>query len=304
MYLQATVIGTLNVDINLYVDRISPPGGESKVLKIKRTLGGKGGNIVTAFAKLAGSGRFIGAVGNDYAGKLHLDEFKRLNIDSSGVKIVDGIESGQSFVLVDPSGQNQINSYYGANSALDSDFLMSQRIPVGESKFVIVANVDPNLAFTAFKMTSGIKAYVPAAFAVRHPESVCKISGDYVFLNQDEMESVAGCISQSFKNIIVTMGSEGAKIITNRREYRVPRINIESFGLKVINTAGAGDAFTGAFMAALYKGLDNSKALTLANYAAALKVTKDEARGSPTADELAKFLSRAGESSITWGAVG
>ncbi|MCL4344566.1 MAG: hypothetical protein JRN26_03910 [Nitrososphaerota archaeon] len=304
MYLPATVIGTLNVDINLYVDRISSPGGESKVLKIKRTLGGKGGNIITAFAKLAGGGRFVGAIGNDDAGKLHLDSFKKLNIDTNGVKIVDNIESGQSYVLVDPSGQNQINSYYGANSAVDSDLIFSQRASIHESKFVIAANIDPSLASLAFRMTDGIKAYVPAAFAARSPESVCKVSGDYIFLNQDEMNSVASCIFQSFKNIIVTMGSDGAKIITENQEFRVPRVDLESFGLKVRNTAGAGDAFTGAFMAALYKGLDNFQALRHANYAAALKVTNDEARGSPTVAELAKFLSRAGESAITWGAVG
>ncbi|MEM0145715.1 MAG: PfkB family carbohydrate kinase [Conexivisphaerales archaeon] len=302
MYIPATVIGTLNVDINLYVDRISSPGGESKVLNIKRTLGGKGGNIITAFAKLAGGGRFIGAVGNDDAGKLHLDAFKKLNVDSSGVKIVDNVESGQSFVLVDPSGQNQINSYYGANSALDLDLILSQKTSIEKSRFVIAANVDPSLASFAFRMTGGIKAYVPAAFAVRNPESVRKVSGDYIFLNKDEMDSVAGDLA--FKGIIVTMGSDGAKIITGNKEFRVPRVDLESFGLKVRNTAGAGDAFTGAFMAALYKGLDDFQALKHANYAAALKVTKDEARGSPTADELAKFLSRSGESAIIWGAVG
>ncbi len=304
MYLPATVVGTLNVDINLYVDRISPPGGESKVLKIKRSLGGKGGNIITAFAKLAGGGRFIGAVGNDDAGKLHLEAFKKLNVDTNGIKIVDDMESGQAYVLIDTSGQNQINSYYGANKALDSDLILSQRTTIEESKFVIAANVDPDLASLAFKIANGIRAYVPAAFAVRQPNSVCKISGDYIFLNQYEMDSVAGCIFQSFKNIIVTMGSDGAKIITDNKTTKVPRVDLEAFGLKVWNTAGAGDAFTGAFIAALYKGLNNFQALTLANYAAALKVTKDEARGSPTVDELAKFLSMAGESAITWGAVG
>lgn len=306
MYLPVTVIGTLNVDVNLYVDRISLPGGESKVLKIKRTLGGKGGNIVTAFAKLAGGARFIGAVGNDEAGRLHFDAFNKLNIDSSGVRILNEVESGQSFVLVDPSGQNQINSYYGANSGLDRDFLLSKKISdlIKGSRMVIVANVNPELAAIALSITAGIKVYVPAAFAVRVPDSVCKISGDYVFLNEEEMDGVVNCISESFKKRVVTMGSHGAKIITDVEQLAVPGVDIESFGLKALNTAGAGDAFTGAFMAAIYKGLNDFQALKLANYAAALKVTKDEARGSPTLHELAKFLSKAGENIDMWGAVG
>ncbi len=304
MHSQATVIGTLNVDINLFVDRISPPGGESKVLKIKRSLGGKGGNIITAFAKLAGGGKFIGAVGNDEAGRLHFEAFKKLNVDISGIKVVNDVESGQAYVLIDASGQNQINSYYGANKALDEDLILSQKAAIEESKVVIVANVDPDLAMLVFKISKGIKAYVPASFAVRQPESVCKVIGDYIFLNQYEMDNVSGCINGSFKNVVVTLGSGGAKITMGDRSVKVSGINLEAFGLKVLNTTGAGDAFTGAFMAGIYRGLNNSQALTLANYAAALKVTKDEARGSPTSDELAKFLSMAGEKSVSWGAVG
>ena len=298
----ATIIGTLNVDINLFVDRIPPPGGECRVLKIKRSLGGKGGNIATAFAKLTGGGRFIGAVGNDEAGRMHFEAFKRLNIDTSGIRVVNDVESGQSYILIDELGQNQVNSYYGANKALDRDLILSQRKAIEGSKVIIVANVDPSLADLAFKISRGIKAYVPASFAVRQPEAVCSVSGDYIFLNQHEMEKVSACITGSFKNVVVTLGSQGAKMIMGDKSISVPGINLEAFGLRVINTTGAGDAFTGAFMAGIYMGLNNAQALILANYAAALKVTKDEARGSPTSDELAKFLSMAGEKSVSWGA--
>ncbi|HET7148926.1 MAG TPA: PfkB family carbohydrate kinase [Candidatus Nitrosopolaris sp.] len=62
-------------------------------------------------------------------------------------------------------------------------------------------------------------------------------------------------------------------------------------GLKKVNTAGAGDAFIGTFCAMKILGKNHIESIFLANLSAALKVTREETRGSPTIDELIEFSS-------------
>lgn len=64
---------------------------------------------------------------------------------------------------------------------------------------------------------------------------------------------------------------------------------------KIVDTTGAGDAFSGAFLVALLEGWDLMKAARFANAAAALKTL---GRGAvtplPTRKEVEKFLSSVG----------
>jgi len=278
------IAGTLNYDITLFVKSLPKPGGETKVTKLKKTLGGKGGNVATAFAKLVGRASFLGALGNDEAARLHLNYFKNLNISTEYIKIYNDIESGTSYVIVDEnSGENMIVSYPGANSRLKPEIVDDKLLDeLSKSKLVVAANVVPELAEKLFKNSYGIKLYIPATYV----KNACSVKADYFIVNEIESEYLKGC---SGPKIVRTLGKNGAEIVGEERIY-VKGINLEKFGLKPSSSAGAGDAFAGAFAAALALGYDEKDSLQLANYAAAYKVSRDDPRGSPTKEELIKFL--------------
>ncbi|GAA3440556.1 hypothetical protein GCM10018954_101800 [Kutzneria kofuensis] len=63
------------------------------------------------------------------------------------------------------------------------------------------------------------------------------------------------------------------------------------FPVEVVDTNGAGDAHTGAFMAALAAGLPPAKAARRANAAAAIAVTRRGPASAPTIEEVHKLLS-------------
>ncbi|HKM77687.1 MAG TPA: PfkB family carbohydrate kinase, partial [Candidatus Bathyarchaeia archaeon] len=67
-------------------------------------------------------------------------------------------------------------------------------------------------------------------------------------------------------------------------------LDIELVGLKVVNTVGCGDAFLGAFVAALSEGRSDVEALKWGNCAGGLKATRSETRGSPDRDTLLRHL--------------
>src|SRR2546428_13504259 len=64
--------------------------------------------------------------------------------------------------------------------------------------------------------------------------------------------------------------------------FAVQNVDIEKLGGKVVNTAGCGDAFVGAFGAYKTLGKTDEESLQYANMAGALKGTRPETRGSPT----------------------
>ncbi|MGC9144699.1 MAG: PfkB family carbohydrate kinase [Nitrososphaeria archaeon] len=278
------IAGTLNYDITLFVMSLPKPGGETKVTRLKRALGGKGGNVATAFAKLVGRASFLGALGNDEAARFHLNYFKDLNISTDYIKIYNDVESGTSYVLVDEnSGENMIISYPGANSRLTPEIADDKLLnELSKSKLVVAANVVPELAEKLFKHSYGVKVYIPAT----HVKNACSVKADYFIVNESESEYLKGCRGPK---IVRTLGKNGAEIAGEKRIY-VEGVNLEKFGLKPSSSAGAGDAFAGAFAAALAMGYDEKDSLKLANYVAAYKVSRDDPRGSPTKEELRKFL--------------
>ncbi len=278
------ITGTLNYDITLFVTSIPKPGGETKVTRIKRALGGKGGNVASAFAKIVGKASFLGALGDDEAAKLHIKYFQSLNINTEHIKIFKEIESGTSYVVVDEkSGENMIISYPGANLKLTPDLVDEDLLnELQTTKIVISANVAPELANTVFNASKGIRVYIPATYA----KSACSVNADYFIVNESESEFIKGCIG---RKIIRTLGKKGAELI-GERKFRVEGVNLEKIGLKPQSSAGAGDAFAGAFAAALALGYNDEDSLKLANYAAAYKVVHEDPRGSPTREDLIKFL--------------
>jgi sugar/nucleoside kinase (ribokinase family) len=68
---------------------------------------------------------------------------------------------------------------------------------------------------------------------------------------------------------------------------------VPGFAVGVVDTNGAGDAHSGAFIAALAAGAADAAAARSANAAAALSVTRRGPATAPTREELARFLATA-----------
>ncbi len=86
--------------------------------------------------------------------------------------------------------------------------------------------------------------------------------------------------------VLVRVGPDGCLI--GRRDAGI--VHVPGFPVDVIDTNGAGDAHSGAFIAALAAGEDEVAAARSANAAAALSVTRRGPATAPTRKELASFL--------------
>src|ERR1700728_3546388 len=112
------VVGSANIDLTTFTDQFPKPGETIFGQKFDLGFGGKGANQAVA-ARLCGADVFMVArVGSDLFGPATIDNFKRMGIDTSHVKQVEGLSSGVAPIFVDPDGQNRILVVKGANDAL------------------------------------------------------------------------------------------------------------------------------------------------------------------------------------------
>ena len=127
----------------------------------------------------------------------------------------------------------------------------------------------------------------PAPDAI--PESVLKCV-DWLTPNETELarlsgmpceeptqieEAAAKLRSLGVKNVLVTVGSQGAYLCSDGISELIPTQHV-----KAVDTTAAGDCFNGAFAVALSEGKSPEEAARFANRAASISVTREGAQAS------------------------
>jgi len=304
------VAGAINWDISLFVRKFPRPGEEIPVARVTRVAGGKGGNVAVAAARLLGPHQvaIIGAVGTDDIGREQIRLLEDEGVNTSAIARKSSVESGQAYIIVEESGENKIHTHFGANASVSPDDILTDATRQVIQSAKIVAISDPP--------EEAIESIVQIAYAARRPiawdpgvrseagirqlrEVLARIN--YLFLNEAEVEYMTGARDQLMAarrlseinptlTLIMKLGKEGCAVSREGNVAKIPGIDVQKYGMRVVNTVGCGDAFFGAFSAAKAMDLSDQDALHWSNWAGALKATKQETRGSPTLVELKKWI--------------
>jgi len=304
------VAGAINWDINLFVERFPEIGEEVPVNRITRVPGGKAANVAVASARILGpeQAALIGCLGRDAIADQQIKILKDEGVVVSGIKFSRDGESGQAYIIIDRDGRNIINTLFGANLKLLPEDLHSPEIFNLLLEASIVTLIDPPIktiesaAFLAEEQDKMVvwDAGVRSVLGIGKLEAVLK-SLDYLVINQVEVKNLTGekdppkawdrlsKVNERLR-LIVKLGERGCSLISSGKMMIVPAIDLEELGLRVVNTVGCGDAFLGVFIAYKAQGLGDEEALERANLAGALKATRSETRGSPTKDEIERYL--------------
>src|SRR5580704_19564818 len=112
------VVGSANVDLTTFNDVFPRPGETLFGKSFDLGFGGKGANQAVA-ARLCGAEvLMVAKVGSDLFGEATVRNFASFGIDTTHVRIVDGVSSGVAPIFVEPNGQNRILVVKGANDLL------------------------------------------------------------------------------------------------------------------------------------------------------------------------------------------
>src|SRR6202166_2392288 len=218
------VIGSANIDLTTFTDQFPKPGETIFGQKFDLGFGGKGANQAVA-ARLCGADVFMVArVGSDLFGPATIENFKKLGIDATHVKQIEGVSSGVAPIFVEPNGQNRIFVVKGANDLLKpadvdaaSDLLRSVDCIVLQFEIPL----ETVYHSVAFARKNGIRCIVNPAPA--QPVDLHALAGlDYFVPNETEAENITGMpvhniddakkcaeklLSDGIKRVIVTLGA-------------------------------------------------------------------------------------------------
>jgi ribokinase len=311
--IKTVIIGAINWDVTLFIPRFPEKGGEVVVRRISRGPGGKAGNVAVAASRLLGARKvaILGALGRDQIAKEHAKIFRAEGVEISGLKSSPDAESGQAYILVDDSGENAIHTHPGANATMTPEDIDSpvRRSLLNQSMVVTIMDPPFDTALKVAREAKRLGKIVAWDPGVKSELGLARAAGllellDYVVANEFETKYLTGTashqsaaerlreINESLK-VITKLGSKGAILYDGKQRHIVGPLDLRTRGLKVINTVGCGDAFIGAFVAALSEGRHDLEALRWANCAGGLKAAKMETRGSPSRKILEKHLARA-----------
>lgn len=294
---KAVVIGSLNLDYSIGLQQMPRPGQTVSADTLTLTSGGKGANQAYALGKLGCETAMIGAVGQDDAGKLLLDNLGEVGVDVSGIARRDE-PTGQAFITVDASGENSIIILSGANGTLSpADIDANRRLIEAADCVVMQLEVPLETVVYGAKLARRLGKTVvldPAPAVPDLPEELIKLA-DFIKPNETELSTLTGlpvdtveqCITAARTlrqrvagTVLVSLGSKGVLAVGEGEPVLVP-----AYPVKAVDSTAAGDCFTAAFVTA-YEG-DLEAALRYANAAAAIAVSRPGAQASiPSAAEV------------------
>lgn len=286
------VIGSSNTDMVVKTGRFPRPGETIIGGTFFLFPGGKGANQAVAAARMGGQVTFIGKVGDDLFGRQAAEGFRQEGIDVDFLAVDAKAASGVALITVDASGENQIVVAPGANDALSPHDIQRADAALASAGIVLLQLEIPiaTVAYAVERATRlGKKVILNPAPARPLPDDL--LSALFLITpNETEAELLTGIavtddasarraadalLGKGVQHVIITLGARGAFYCGGGQSFLLTPEKVDP-----VDTTAAGDVFNGALAVGLAEGLDWGPAITLANRAAAISVTRMGAQAS------------------------
>lgn len=296
------VVGSINVDLVAYAERMPRLGETVLGTGFERHPGGKGANQAIAAARAGVESLMVGAVGGDPFGEMMRETLSAGGVDVGRVEIVD-TATGVALIMV-AGGENRIIVVPGANHRIGPARVEELDFRPGD---VCMAQLEIPLpavraAFARARSRQTLAVLNPAPALLEAGPLLA--SADVIVANETECALLAGIPVEAIvagtgietagsslglrpeQVLVVTLGAAGVRALASGRVIAVPGHAVEA-----VDTTGAGDCFCGYLAAELSRGERLTEALYTANAAAALAVqTRGAATGIPARAEVERFL--------------
>jgi ribokinase len=280
-------LGSFVVDLTCRSDHLPVPGETIKTDYFKMGPGGKGANQAVAAKRAGGDIVIMTKVGTDILSHVALDNFKKEGFDEKYILIDESNFTGIALINVDKNtSENSITVAPGAcDHITENDIAFLKREIETSDIFLTQLEVNMDAIEKAVQIAFDNKKTVVLNPAPALPLSDSLLSKVTIIIPNEIEASMltkievtdkisAGRAAKVFfdkgvKNVVITLGNKGAYFNDGRTEAMIAPIDV-----KVVDTTGAGDAFTGGLVTALAEDIPLEKAVKFATATAALSVTK------------------------------
>ncbi len=294
------------------------PDGPLSLPTFRQYPGGAPANASVAVAKLGGTSRFVGQVGDDAFGHFILSALKRYGVDTELVSLHPTAKTALAFVMLDEEGDRSFSFHrYQTADVVFAENQLQQGWFNEETIFHFCSNTltDNDIATVtqrAVNIARDMGATISFDVNLRHnlwPDNRvdhdvvnrCVHSADILKFASEELDYLAQgnseaylqtCLDQGVQLILITDGPNHVRFITANIDDSIASPKVDA-----VDTTAAGDAFSGAVLYGVSRA-SNLKAIindadhihALLNFAvhcSALTVTKPGAFPAlPSFDEV------------------
>ena len=283
------ILGSFVADVAFRTPRLPAWGetllGESFALG----PGGKGSNQAVAAARAGAAVTFLSKLGDDAFGRMARNVWSKEGIDASHVAASAEPTGAAAILLYQQSGENAIVVVPGACFTLTSADVEAHAQTIRDAAVFLTQLELPLEAVECglrIARAAGVTTILNPAPASPLPDSLLALC-DFVIPNEAEasllnsgepVRDITGALraaealrARGVRNVIVTCGAMGSVLLNAEGEsMRIDAVNAGP----VRDTSGAGDAFCGAFTAALAEGQTPGAAARFASASAGISVTR------------------------------
>ena len=296
-------LGEVVVDWVSLIDHFPEPDEKIDSLSQYMFSGGVTANFSVAASRLGAKTGFFGAIGNDSYGTFLKNDFKNENVDCSYLftKKKEATPVNFIFVVKDTGEKVIIQSPY-MHSTIPNISDLDEKV-FENIKLLHTSAIYHDLTIKAIELAKKNNVFISLdlekQIAIRGLSKLKPILQQVDLLipnktgalqltdTKNPEEAAKKFLELGVKTIIITLGEQGALIVTKNINVIIPAIKV-----KPVDTTGAGDTFCAALcFSYVLKKFNIEKATLFANAAAALKIQNMGARtGMPSYEQVIQFL--------------
>ncbi len=261
------VVGTFAVGVTLRTERLPLLGETVFGSGLAVGYGGKGSNQAVACARLGASVELVSCLGRDPFGDMARQLYAREGVGARWIGTSETLPTGLGAILVTPDGRNAIVVDIGANREMDTRFI-DERGGVLEGASALLTVTEAPIAAVSRAVDLAHSRGIPV---VLNPAPAVPLSADILAKvtvltpNAGELATLTGMdagstelaaraarslLDRGAAAVVVTLGELGALVCTASGVTHVPAPRVE-----VVDTTGAGDAFSAGLAVALAEGM-------------------------------------------------
>ncbi len=293
MTVDVLCVGHASYDLIFSVSR-HPDADEKTVAdSLLSCGGGPAANAAVCVSRLGLTSAFAGYLGRDLYGDKHFQELSDDRVNTQLIMRGDS-PTPLSTLLVKPDGKRCLINYKGDTQALPADALDFGHV---QAKVMLFDGHEPFISLPLAKKARQTKTPTLLDAGSVHEGTLALMTQvDYLVCSEKFAGQYAGDERKALSRlaelapaVVITLGERG--LIWRRGDEQG---ELPAYPITAIDTTGAGDAFHGAFAAALAAGMDWQTLLRYASAAGALCCTRMGARlGLPDRKEHGLLFNQA-----------